>query len=163
MELVFIRHAEANQGIGSVDDTARCLTQRGQQVQEQVARQLQRRGFSPDVILTSPRLRAEQTARITAEVLAGDVPFIEIKELDGGGSLQELLLVLEAFLDCETITCVGHEPDMTFWTNSLLSENETQLSGFSNSMVVSLVFDSKPAPGKARCNYRYTPDDLLFG
>lgn len=145
-----------------MDDSSRSLTERGRLVQEHVARELQHRGFSPDVILSSPRLRAEQTARITSGVLAGEVPFFEIKELKGGGSLEDFLLVLEAFMDCETITCVGHEPDMTFWTNRLLADNETQLNGYSNSMVVSLMFENQPAPGKARCNYRYTPDDLLF-
>ncbi len=162
MELIFIRHAEAASGASYAEDSLRALTSRGRQVQEQVARELQRRGFSPDVILTSPRLRAEQTAWITAQVLSGDVPLVEVRELDGGFAVEDLLARLESYLDCSCITCVGHEPDMTFWTNCLLENDEKQVSGFSKSMVVSLQFTNKPAIGKGVYNYIYTSDELLL-
>jgi len=162
MELIFIRHAEAQSGASYAEDSLRTLTTRGRQVQEQVAKELQRRGFSPDVVLSSPRLRAEQTAWITTQVISGDVPLIEVMELDGGFAVEDLLARLEAYLDCSCVTCVGHEPDMTFWTNSLLANDEKQVSGFSNSMVVSLQFERKPAIGKGVCNYIYTADALLL-
>jgi len=162
MELIFIRHAEAKSGASYADDSQRTLSSRGRQVQEQVSRELLRRGLSPDVILSSPRLRAEQTAWITAQILPGEVPLIEVAELDGGFAVEDLLLRLESYLDCASVVCVGHEPDMTFWTNRLLAEGEKQLMGFTNSMAVSIQFLSKPAVGQGHCNYAYTSDDLLL-
>jgi phosphohistidine phosphatase len=162
MELIFIRHAEAKSGASYADDFMRALTAKGRQVQEQVARELQRRGFCPDVILSSPRLRAEQTAWITAQVLPGDVPVIEVPELDGGYAIEDLLGRLQAYLDCHCIVCVGHEPDVTFWTNRLLADDQRQVSGFSTSGAASLQFQHEPVIGNGRSNYFYTADDLLL-
>jgi len=162
MELILIRHADAKSGASYADDSMRSLTSRGRQVQEQVAKVLHRRGFEPDVILCSPRLRAEQTAWITAQVLPGEVPVIEVPELDGGYDIHAFLKRLEAYLDCSSIACVGHEPDMTFWANQLLSDDQTEITGFSKSGVASIVFEDILEPGFGVCNYFYTADDLLL-
>jgi len=162
MDIIFIRHADADSGASYADDSMRALTSKGRQVQEQVARELHRRGFSPDVILHSPRLRAEQTAWITAQVLPGDVPVVEVQELDGGYALEDLLERLKAYMDCQSISCVGHEPDMTFWTNGLLGSDEKPVSGFSKSGVASIHFRHHPRAGDGRYNYFYTADDLLL-
>lgn len=161
MEITLIRHADAESGASYADDSMRALTRRGRQVQEQVAKELLRRGYAPDVILHSPRLRAEQTAWITAQVLPGDVPVVETQELDGGYSLQALLKRLESYIDCQSICCVGHEPDMTFWTNGLLNDDIRPLSGFSKSGVACIQFESKPRAGDGECHYFYSADDLL--
>ena len=162
MELILIRHADARSAASYADDSLRSLTEKGRQVQEQVAKELHRRGFEPDVVLCSPRLRAEQTAWITAHVLPGEVPVIEIPELDGGFDLHLLLKRLEAYLDCKSIACVGHEPDMTFWSNRLLSDDQKEIFGFSKSGVISIEFDEILEPGFGRCNYFYSADDLLL-
>ena len=162
MELVFIRHADAESGASYADDSLRGLTAKGRQVHEQVSRELQNKGLSPDVILCSPRLRAEQTAWITASVLPGEVPVIEIPELDGGYDIDRLLNRLEAYLDCSSIVCVGHEPDMTFWTNRLLGDDQREVSGFSKSGVAALEFDQVLEPGFGELKYAYTADDLLL-
>jgi len=162
MELIFIRHADSESGASYADDSLRALTDKGRQVHEQVARELQNKGLSPDVILCSPRLRAEQTAWITASVLQGDVPVIEIPELDGGFDIDRLLNRLEAYLDCRSIVCVGHEPDMTLWTNRLLAEGQREITGFSKSGVAALSFDQILEPGFGELKYAYTADDLLL-
>ena len=162
MELILIRHADSKSGAGYADDALRSLTSKGRQVQEQVAKELHRKGFSPDVVLCSPRLRAEQTAWITAQVLPGEVPVIEVPELDGGYDLNDFLKRLEAYLDCQSIACVGHEPDMTFWSNRLLADDQRDISHFSKSGVVSIEFDQILEPGFGVCNYYYSADDLLL-
>lgn len=162
MDIILIRHADAESGAGYADDAMRALTSKGRQVQAQVAKELYRRGFSPDVILHSPRLRAEQTAWITAQVLPGDVPVAEILELDGGYALDALLKRLESYLDCQTICCVGHEPDMTSWANHLLNNNERPVPGFSKSGVASMHFPGDLRAGDGRLEFFYTADDLLL-
>jgi len=162
MELILIRHADAESAAGYADDSLRALTPKGRQVQEQVAKELHRRGFEPDVILCSPRLRAEQTAWITAQVLPGEVSVIEVPELDGGFDLDRFLKRLEAYLDCQSIACVGHEPDMTFWTNRLLADDQRQVSHFSKSGTVAIEFDDILEPGFGTRKYFYSADDLLL-
>jgi len=162
MELVFIRHADAQSGASYADDSLRALTPKGRQVHEQVARELHNKGLSPDVILCSPRLRAEQTAWITASAFPGEVPVIEVPELDGGYDIDRLLQRLEAYLDCSSIICVGHEPDMTFWTNRLLADDQPEVTGFSKSGVAALNFDQILEPGFAELKYACSADDLLL-
>jgi len=162
MELILIRHADARSAASYADDSLRALTEKGRQVQEQVAKELHRRGFEPDVVLCSPRLRAEQTAWITAHALPGEVPVIEVPELDGGFDLHLLLKRLEAYLDCKSIACVGHEPDMTFWSNRLLADDQKEIFGFSKSGAISIEFDEILEPGFGQCNYFYSADDLLL-
>ncbi|NOY67654.1 MAG: hypothetical protein GXP13_09660 [Gammaproteobacteria bacterium] len=157
-----IRHADAKSAAGYAEDSLRSLTQKGRQVHEQVAKELHRRGFEPDVILCSPRLRAEQTAWITAQALPGEVPVLEIPELDGGYELHLFLKRLEAYLDCKRIACVGHEPDMTYWSNRLLADDQQDIMSFSKSGVLSVEFDDVLEPGFGRCNYFYSADDLLL-
>ncbi len=162
MELILLRHADTESGASFADDSLRPLTSRGRQVQEQVARELHRRGFNPDVILSSPRLRAEQTAWITAQVLPGDVTVVEVPELDGGYAVEDLLKRLQNYLDCQRLCCTGHEPDVTFWTNALLATDQMQVPGFSKSGVASIQFEREPVVHSGRLNYFYTADDLLL-
>jgi phosphohistidine phosphatase len=162
MDIILIRHADAESGASYADDSMRALTPKGRRVQEQVAKALHHRGFSPDIILHSPRLRAEQTAWITAQVLPGDVPVVEIQELDGGYALEDLLKRLASYQDCQTISCVGHEPDMTFWTNQLLGSNEKPAPGFSKSGVASIQFRDHPTASEGHLNFFYTADDLML-
>lgn len=161
MEIIFIRHADAESGASYADDSMRALTSKGRQVQEQVAKELLKHGYAPDVILHSPRLRAEQTAWITAQVLPSDVPVLETPELDGGYSLADLLKRLESYVDCQSICCVGHEPDMTFWTNGLLNKEISPVSGFSKSGVASIQFEGIPRAGDGDVNYIFSANDLL--
>ena len=161
MEIILIRHADAESGASYADDSMRALTAKGRLVQELVAKEMVKRGYSPDLILHSPRRRAEQTAWITAQALPGDVPLVESQELDGGYSLQALLKRLAFYKDCLSICCVGHEPDMTFWANGLLNNEARPISGFSKSGVASIQFDKTPGAGDGRLNYFYSPDDFL--
>jgi phosphohistidine phosphatase SixA len=69
MKVILVRHAEAEPRGNYPDDGARPLTKNGVKVQKQVAKALARMGTSPDRIVTSPLVRANQTAMITAEAM----------------------------------------------------------------------------------------------
>src|ERR687887_54814 len=96
-----LRHAEAEDGS---PDESRRLTERGERQARTTGAALAALGVKPDLCLSSPRLRAEQTARLACEPLGTEVrleqrlsggPF-DAEELAGG--LDEVLLV-------------GHDPD----------------------------------------------------
>ncbi len=69
MGLLLVRHSDAAQAVGQVDDSARWLTASGRSKARAVAEALKERGISFTRIVTSPRVRAVQTAEIFAEVL----------------------------------------------------------------------------------------------
>ncbi|HEX6105958.1 MAG TPA: histidine phosphatase family protein [Gemmatimonadales bacterium] len=69
MLLLLIRHANAGQRDPAQwpDDTQRPLTDKGRKVQRDVSRYLRKRDLAPGLVLTSPWLRATQTAEILVE------------------------------------------------------------------------------------------------
>src|SRR4051812_36561627 len=71
MIVCIMRHAEALPGSAGIPDAARPLTLAGVTQARNAAGGLQRLGYQPAQILTSPLLRAGQTADAAAEVLGG--------------------------------------------------------------------------------------------
>ncbi len=69
MLLLLIRHANAGERDPAQwpDDTQRPLTEKGRKVQRDVGRFLRKRDLQPTLLLTSPWLRAMQTAEVTVE------------------------------------------------------------------------------------------------
>jgi phosphohistidine phosphatase len=69
MGLLLVRHSDAAQAVGQVDDSARWLTASGRSKARAVAELLKNRGISFTRMVTSPRVRAVQTAEIFAQTL----------------------------------------------------------------------------------------------
>jgi phosphohistidine phosphatase len=69
MGILLVRHADAVEGGGDVDDAARWLSLAGRARALASARKLQARGLTFARFLASPRVRAVQTAELYARVL----------------------------------------------------------------------------------------------
>jgi phosphohistidine phosphatase len=112
-ELYLIRHGLADErGEKWPDDTKRPLTERGMSRLRKQARGLDRLGVSFDLVLTSPLVRARQTAEILAAALA-DRPAVATSEaLAPGGTFQALVADLQKHPRRERIALVGHEPGL---------------------------------------------------
>lgn len=112
MELLIIRHAKAEAHGHPLGDEARALVAKGEDQAERIGRFLRRTGCLPDVVLTSPLVRARQTAqRLCA---AGELPEpIEQSWLRSGMDPESAVRELEAFATFERVAIVGHEPDLS--------------------------------------------------
>jgi phosphohistidine phosphatase len=108
MLLTFLRHAEAEPAVTA--DFGRRLTTKGLEQAEKVGKFCVRAGLVPDVILSSPVVRAEQTARIVAERL-GDPEFLVEPWLACGMAPETCLESLAGFAKFDHVMLVGHEPD----------------------------------------------------
>ena len=64
MQLFLLRHAEAEPEAAT--DEMRALTAKGSKQAESVGKFCLKHGFVPEIILTSPLTRAEETARLVA-------------------------------------------------------------------------------------------------
>jgi phosphohistidine phosphatase len=101
MRLVLIRHAEAAPGD---PDELRVLTHNGREQARRLGDHLRAEGIVPDAILSSPLLRARETA----EELGFGVP--EASDALAPGATAEG--VRAAAAGCgETVIVVGHQPD----------------------------------------------------
>jgi phosphohistidine phosphatase len=163
MKLILLRHAEAENRdpYRFPDDAARPLTKVGAKVQKRTAGALERIGVSPDRIVTSPLVRARQTADITAAELGLVDRLEESAALGADYSVANVLDMLRRFAPEETILCVGHEPDLSELAGALLGPGEGPHIAFKKSAVLGIGFEGEPGPGEGTLLFFYRPKDLL--
>ena len=112
MELYLLRHAHAGDPGGwDGPDDRRPLSEKGDKQADRLGRFLAGIGFQTDAIITSPKLRAAQTAKLVAERLG--VPVGEDERLAGEVSLGTLEAILRDAGDPLRPVVVGHDPDFT--------------------------------------------------
>ncbi len=110
--MYFLRHADAEgQGQGK-PDSERGLTAKGMNQSVAVARWAAEHKVGPTVVVTSPLVRARQTAEPVAKALG--VPLVEDERLSGGRlTLSALQGIVADQDDTDAILFVGHEPDLS--------------------------------------------------
>ena len=99
----FLRHGDAADG---ADDFARPLTEKGERQSRAAGAALAALGVEIDVCLTSPRVRAVQTAELACEALGIEPE--DANELSGGEIDPESLAAGRG-----DVLLVGHEPDFS--------------------------------------------------
>jgi phosphohistidine phosphatase len=102
--IYLLRHGDAEEGDG--DDDARRLTDKGERQARAAGRALAALGADLDACLTSPKLRAAETARLACEPLGLEPEVAE--ELRGGG-FDSLALAAGR----GDVLLVGHEPSLS--------------------------------------------------
>ena len=110
-QLFLIRHGVAEErGDAWPDDAKRPLSEDGIERFQRSARGLARLDVWIDVVLTSPLVRARQTADIVASAFDPRPSIITIESLAPGGSYPSLVADLEKHGRKTRIALVGHEP-----------------------------------------------------
>jgi phosphohistidine phosphatase len=110
-ELYIIRHGLAEERSEAwPDDNKRPLTPDGMSRMRKAARGLARIGVTIDIVLTSPLVRARQTAEIVAGGLEPRPSLINIDSLAPDGSYAAIIADLEKHGRRQRIALVGHEP-----------------------------------------------------
>jgi phosphohistidine phosphatase len=99
-----LRHGDAEEA--AADDASRGLTAEGERQAEAAGRALATLGTELDICLTSPKLRARDTARIACEPRG--VPVTETEALRGGD-----FDPTEVAAGRDEVLLVGHEPDLS--------------------------------------------------
>ncbi|HEY7168545.1 MAG TPA: phosphohistidine phosphatase SixA [Candidatus Binatia bacterium] len=112
MNLYLLRHGIAvpKGEHGSAPGDDRPLTAKGIRRMRKAAKGLRRLGIPFDGILSSPLIRASQTADILAEVLGLQTELQQISGLAPESSVENLLFGLSRFENHEHLVLVGHEP-----------------------------------------------------
>jgi len=94
------------------NDLARPLTEKGERRVRQAARGLVSLGVKPDLVLTSPAIRAVQTAKAASEVLrVAPTQVHEEVSLAPDASPEDFQATLEA-LEVKEVLAVGHAPHL---------------------------------------------------
>jgi phosphohistidine phosphatase len=121
MIVYFLRHGLAGDRTEwTGNDALRPLTERGISQMEQAAEALSILIPDLDVILTSPLVRARQTAQIVAEKLKMEESLVEDSRLSPGFNYEDLSQILREQAETAAIILVGHEPDFSQTISDLI-------------------------------------------
>lgn len=119
MNLYIIRHAKAESFASSSADSDRELTELGRQQSADIAKLIDSDFVVPEIVLTSPVLRAKQTAEIMCASLATGSALIE-PWLRCGMRPNDAMNGLAGYHSFQSVAVVGHEPDLSYLIMHLL-------------------------------------------
>ena len=114
LKLYFLRHGQAeNRQDWHRDDSERPLTTEGKKRMKREAAAIWKLGLSLDAIISSPLVRAFQTAEIVAQAVDSSPPLIKDDRLVPGFGPKELTAILAEYDGAGALMLVGHEPDFS--------------------------------------------------
>ncbi len=165
MRLYLMRHAAAvPRGTpGYAQDMQRPLTEEGHEQARSVAKGLKRLHADVDLIVTSPYLRALQTAEQVAHVFGPRMTVKELDELRADVSPRETSIALKALAAHEQIVLVGHEPHLSTWVGELVADHGGMRCFMKKAGVACIEIDRVPPPqGSGTLRWLMTPKQLTL-
>lgn len=129
MELYLLRHAIATERGRIVSDAKRALTDEGRERLSRTTKAWDAMGVVVDLVLTSPYVRARQTAEIAAEALGIADRVTTCDALGAGAPPAEMVeAIAQRCNEQHRVMVVGHEPDLGRLISLLVCGNDE--SGF---------------------------------
>ena len=110
MRLYIFRHGIAEDAAVGQDDSGRRLTAEGIEKLERILATARQAGVQPDTILTSPYLRARQTADAAKQALPFDGELIETEALVPFGNSADVWQEILRHQGADELMIVGHNP-----------------------------------------------------
>ncbi|HEX5038060.1 MAG TPA: phosphohistidine phosphatase SixA [bacterium] len=162
MELYLMRHAIAvERGAPSVeDDAARPLTDEGRKKLAGVCRGLSYLAADWDVILTSPFVRARQTAEAVAAYFEMAHLVQEVPMLTPGHTTKQLAAILKDLPPVKSVLLVGHEPSLSQHLSCFLFGTPKGKFSFKKAGVACLEFLDRPEEGEGILQWMMGPGQL---
>ncbi|HEX6645472.1 MAG TPA: histidine phosphatase family protein [Gemmatimonadales bacterium] len=144
MLLLLVRHARASERDADrwPDDSLRPLTNLGREFHSEMSRGLSRLDCPPEAVLTSPWVRARQTADLMVEEMELDLEPIECEALARDVDLEAIRKAVEELGRVSVVALVGHSPWMEELASLLLTgDPHGLLIDFPKSAVMALDTD----------------------
>jgi len=156
-----MRHGIAVDPAPGTSDADRALTAEGVRKTARVAAGLRQVGVKPDLVLSSPLRRAEETAHLVADELAVKAAVELYPPLAGGCPARDVIKGLRPYRAAREVLLVGHQPDLGALASYLLtgSENLAPLP-FKKAGVAAIVVGGLPPRAAGMLDWFLTPGQL---
>jgi phosphohistidine phosphatase len=160
MDLYLIRHAEAvNRSDPNYADEDRPLTDDGRTQAQALAKSLVARGVQFNAVISSPLVRARQTAEEMLQNMTGPLAELEFcRHLAPGGKARKLLRFLIG-TSSESVALIGHEPDLSSFAGRMIGCRRAQID-LAKAGVVLIRFDGVPEKSRGTLAWLLTPEWL---
>jgi phosphohistidine phosphatase len=153
--LYFMRHGEAGQHSAAADDDQRELTAEGTRALMAAAALWRRISLRPDAVITSPLLRARQTAELVVAGLELPRPPVDDERLRPGATWDDLAPAMARHADARRVMFVGHEPDLSQAVCLLTGAVSVRMRKGS---IACVEFPGVPEPGAGELAWLLDPD-----
>jgi phosphohistidine phosphatase len=162
--LYLVRHGLAGEHGSYTNDNDRPLTEEGTQKTRQVARRLATLNLEFDLILTSPLVRAKQTAEILMDAGLGK-QLEEFSPLAPGGRIEDWVEWLSSWKPGKTgcLALVGHEPGLSTWAETLIWGEAKGAIALKKAGVMGLLLPKTGSPVGHSQLFWLTPPRFLLG
>jgi phosphohistidine phosphatase len=164
MNVYVLRHGLAGRALSAsvAADRLRPLTPKGRKKMAKIARAMRRADLAFDLILSSPCLRARQTAAIVTEAFAARKQLEFLDALSVGESAEALLRRLARLRPLpENLLLVGHEPQLSRFVSLLLAGAPGLTVQLKKGGLCKLSTSSLKRRGSATLEWLLTPKQML--
>ena len=161
MDCVLVRHGiavERDEWEGS--DADRPLTERGAKRVEQMAAGLSRLDVQPTHVLSSPLLRAIETAKIVRRSLRVQAAVQIDDALLPDAAPNRLLSILQDLPRESCVLCIGHEPQLGMAASVFLSGRASASFPLKKAGACLIQLSIPPKPGQGVLRWWLTPSQL---
>ncbi|MEE8409989.1 MAG: phosphohistidine phosphatase SixA [Myxococcota bacterium] len=159
LSVYLLRHGRAEAG-GSKADADRALTEEGQAEVQAAARALGLQGVTFDWGLSSPLLRAKQTAELVWKELGLSAPLETVKALACGAAPAAVVAEIARVADDGAVLVVGHMPDLVHVAGYLLRPDGGSIAGFVPGAMIRIDFANGARKGAGRLEWMRSPSEI---
>lgn len=162
MNLYIIRHAIAVESgtPGYEDDSQRPLTEAGRKKMKKIAKGLRQMDVELDAILSSPYVRARDTAKILADEFKMKNRIAYSDNLIPPGNFEKLIEEIREKHDVDNLALVGHEPMLSSLVSWLTTGNSGMNIVLKKGGVAYLVTDNLYEDHRATLMWLLSPSTL---
>lgn len=162
MDVILLRHGKAGDRDPKLfpDDTKRPLTAEGALELRDICTGLRRIGLAFDFLVTSPLLRAHQTADIVAEVFEWKEPPQVSDVLGQGCTTGKVIALLAKFPPDARVALVGHEPDLSRVAAELIGRSGDAALELKKGGVACVRYEGPAAMGLGTLAFLFKPSQL---
>lgn len=151
MNLYLIRHSISEKLIPPKKDFEREITSVGIELIKRASEGWKKIIPTFDLILYSPYVRAEQTAKIIAQIFSITDKLIKENNIAAGCTTGNLIDVLSVYEE-QNIAIVGHQPDLSNHITNFCSNNHLNVS-FQPAAIAKISFDGMLKFGNGRLEF----------
>jgi len=159
MNIYLIRHGDAENISKGIKDYERKLTHEGELRMKKAAAFWKNIVPEFDLIISSPYIRALQTAKIIASVYSIKKEVITDKRLGCGSGTEDLIELANVFAAAD-IAIVGHQPDLSNHTSILISGNGAYVD-YKKGTIAKISFHNKVKEGKGVLEFLIPPNIFI--
>lgn len=127
MQIHLLRHGIAEDPVAGRRDFDRTLTADGRRKLRALLKRAEASGVKPSLVMSSPFVRARETAEIAAEIMGPGAEILYTQALQPSADPEDVWEEIRLHKEEQQVLLVGHEPLFSRLTGLLLNSPQLQL------------------------------------